>query len=302
MKPILEQLRPGARVGIIRLRSLGDCVLTTPALTLLKQYRPDLRVAVVVEERFADVFRGHPHVDAVLSPNLTEFLIWGPHLSINFHGGSRSLYLTLAGLSRHRAGFGHYRHQWAYNVKLPRAQQVFGQERPVHTAEHLASAMFALGVPLQEIPRASLFAPANPRGNPLAVIHAVASAPDKAWRADGFLAVAAHLEKAGLEVLFLGAPGEDLSAFRRFETVQPKQLRDTIGLLQQATLFVGNDSGPAHMAAACGLPVCVLFGPSQSQTWYPWKTRHVLIDGAGSMANIAEATVLRAVDELLEAA
>ena len=41
----------------LRLRSLGDCVLTTPAIALLKQARPDLELAVVVEERFAPIFR-----------------------------------------------------------------------------------------------------------------------------------------------------------------------------------------------------------------------------------------------------
>ena len=50
----------GARVAIIRLRSLGDCVLTTPAISLLRQSRPDLQVGVVVEEAFAPVFAAGP--------------------------------------------------------------------------------------------------------------------------------------------------------------------------------------------------------------------------------------------------
>ena len=66
MKTVLEQLPTGAKVGIIRLRSLGDCVLTTPAIHLLKSFRPDLKIGVVVEARFAAVFRGNPEVDAVL--------------------------------------------------------------------------------------------------------------------------------------------------------------------------------------------------------------------------------------------
>jgi heptosyltransferase-3 len=45
-----------------------------------------------------------------------------------------------------------------YNVRIPRAQDILGVDRHVHTAEHLASAMFYLGVPRCEIPRARLFA------------------------------------------------------------------------------------------------------------------------------------------------
>ena len=64
---MLEKLPSGAKVLIIRLRSLGDCVLTTPAIHILKQSRPDLRVGVMVEDRFAEIFRGNPDVNAVLA-------------------------------------------------------------------------------------------------------------------------------------------------------------------------------------------------------------------------------------------
>jgi heptosyltransferase-3 len=42
--------------------------------------------------------------------------------------------------------------------------------------------------------------------------------------------------------------------------------------LAAASLFVGNDSGPAHMAAAFGVPSVVIFGPSDPAIWGPWRT------------------------------
>ena len=69
MAPVLERLPNRARVAVIRLRSLGDCVLTTPALDILKHGRPDLRVAVVVEDRFAPVFEGNDAVETQLPPS-----------------------------------------------------------------------------------------------------------------------------------------------------------------------------------------------------------------------------------------
>jgi ADP-heptose:LPS heptosyltransferase len=65
MPTVLERLPPGARIAVIRLRSLGDSVLTTPALRLLKSHRPDLRVTVIVEPRFAAVFSENPDVDSI---------------------------------------------------------------------------------------------------------------------------------------------------------------------------------------------------------------------------------------------
>ena len=55
-------------MAIIRLRSLGDCVLTTPAIDILKRYRPDLPIGVVVEERFRAIFEGSPDIDEMLPP------------------------------------------------------------------------------------------------------------------------------------------------------------------------------------------------------------------------------------------
>ena len=56
MDNLLERLPSGSRIAVIRLRSLGDCILTTPALSLLKNHRPDLKISVLVEPPFAAVF------------------------------------------------------------------------------------------------------------------------------------------------------------------------------------------------------------------------------------------------------
>ena len=130
---------------MIRLRSLGDCVLTTPALDILKRFRPDLRVAVMVEERFRAVFEGNPDIERILPPALGALRRWRPALCLNLHGGTRSAWIAALSGARFRAGFGHFRHRIAYNVRIPRAQEILGIERKVHTAEHLASAMFYLG-------------------------------------------------------------------------------------------------------------------------------------------------------------
>ena len=72
MDSVLACLPPGSRVAVVRLRSLGDCVLTTPALDILKRFRPDLHLSLVVEDRFHSVFDGNPDVDEILSPELSS--------------------------------------------------------------------------------------------------------------------------------------------------------------------------------------------------------------------------------------
>jgi ADP-heptose:LPS heptosyltransferase len=299
MDHALQRLHDGARMAVIRLRSLGDCVLTTPALALLKQTRPDLQVAVVVEDRFAPLFTGNRDIDRILPPNAAELLRWRADLALNLHGGTRSAQLTIASRAAIRAGFAHFRFQMAYNVSIPRAQEILGCDRTVHTAEHLASAMFYLGVPIQEIPRARLLASPTTDAPPYAVIHPLASAPDKIWPAKNFLAVAQHLDReTNLEPVFIAGTHEDLSAFNRYRCVAGASLEEIKSLLAGASLFVGNDSGPAHMAAAFGLPVVVFFGTSDPQIWHPWKTESHVLTSPNGIHNIPVADAVEAIETL----
>src|SRR6266446_779894 len=246
MQTVLERLPDHAHIAVIRLRSLGDCVLTTPALDILKQSRPDLRVAVVVEDRFAPVFEGNDSVAALLPPSIPALREWQPRLCLNLHGGSRS-------------------------------------------AEHLASAIFYLGARSTQIPRARLSGVTRANSKPYAVIHPIASQPAKTWPAARFLEVAAYLD---MEPVFIAGPGEDLSAFRKYRTLAGAPLAEIKNLLANASLFVGNDSGPAHMAAAFGLPVVVLFGSSNVDVWRPWKTSSEVLSSPDGIASVSVEQVM----------
>jgi ADP-heptose:LPS heptosyltransferase len=272
---LLQRLPEGSRVAIIRLRSLGDCVLTTPAIRILKEHRPDLSLGIVVEDRYAPIFAGNPDVSAILPPVVAGLARWKPDLTLNFHGGSSSSQLTFASRARLRAGFEHFRFRALYNIQIPKAQRILGVDRKVHTAEHLGSAMFFLGVPAREIPRAQLFSsPVGPRiRGPYAVIHPKASQPDKTWAPDRFRQIAAILENEhDLEPVFIAGPEETLDEFEPYRQIVGASLEELKALLAGASLFLGNDSGPAHMAAAFGLPVIVLCGSSDPAIWGPGKT------------------------------
>jgi ADP-heptose:LPS heptosyltransferase len=297
---VLEELPRGGRVAVIRLRSLGDCVLTTPALAILRRARPDLRVGVVVEPRFRAIFESNPDLDEILQPELTTLRRFRPDLCLNFHGGPRSAWMTAFSGASRRAGFGHYRSQFAYNIRIPRAQEILHLERTVHTAEHLASAMFYLGAPFGDIPRAQLYT--AEKVSPSAVIHAVAAAPDKTWNAEGFLEVAHRLQASHADVVFIGARTDDLSPFKEFATLRGAPLSEIKGLLASASVFVGNDSGPAHMAAAFGVPSVVIFGASDPAIWGPWRTTSEVVTSSRGVAGVTVEQVLDALTRLRVAA
>jgi heptosyltransferase-3 len=295
---LLETLPQGGRVAIIRLRSLGDCVLTTPAIQLLKRFRPDLEISIVVEGRFRDIFEGNPDIAHILPPEIGALRRAHADLCLNFHGGTRSAWMTACSGSRFRAGFGHFRWQLAYNQPIPRAQESLGVDRKVHTAEHLASAMFWLGVPITEIPRARLVAPVGAGHHACAVIHPVAATAAKTWRAEGFLEVARHLQAGGTDVIFIGGPADDLAPFRGFRTLAGAPLSEIKSQLAAASIFIGNDSGPAHMAAAFGIPSVVIFGDSDATIWAPWRTPAEVISAPAGINGISVDQVLAALTRL----
>lgn len=294
---------PGSRIAIIRLRSLGDCVLTTPAIALLKNYRPDIEIAVVVENAWEAVFDGNPDLAAVLPPSAMAVRLFGPDLCLNLHGGTRSLSLTVRSGARYRAGFAHFRFSWLYNLRIPTAQEIFGVNRKVHTAEHLASAVFWLGVAPGDIPAARLFAAAPEPRSPYVVLHPVASEPGKTWPASCFIETARWLRaRLDLDPIFIGGPADDLSPFQEFTTLAGQPLTEVKRILSGASLFVGNDSGPAHMAAAFHLPLVVLFGDSDPVIWAPWKAQAEAIAAGGALAQVSVSRVISAIERLKVAA
>ena len=292
--PILARLGTTPAIVLVRLRSMGDTVLSTPAFALLRRAVPGARIHVVMDDRFADVLAGQPDIDAVLQlPSrgglgvkarlVRQIRALRPSLCLDMHGGSTAAWLTALSGAKWRAGFQHFRQGWAYNVRIPRAQQVLRRapDARVHTAEHHAAAMVHLGAPAGEIPRSRLAGTPSRRHPPYAVIHPGAAYHTKAWPADRFRAVAGELrERHGLAPVFVAGPG-DKAAARQLSGLDVRSdlpVSALSALLSGARLFVGNDSGPAHVAAAYGVPCVVVFGSSDSGAWHPWRTPHRVVE------------------------
>ncbi|MGH9327102.1 MAG: glycosyltransferase family 9 protein [Terriglobia bacterium] len=308
---LLPDLPIGARVLIVRLRSLGDIVLLTPSLRLLKEWRPDLRFSVVAEKRFHPLLAGNPNLEEVLDAG--EGRCWQKparelraaldlrkrnfSLCVNLHGGPTSAFLTRLSGARWKAGFEHFRNSGLYDILIPDARRILNQAI-VHTAEHQASAFFWLGLPRRRIPAAELFVSpaAEARWNEVlkrlevteyALLHPPALYATKAWPAERFARLGRYFEEEmALSTVFSCGPGESPSLdevesasghpIRRLD--QP-ELSVFMASISRARLFVGNDSGPAHMAAAFERPLVVIFGSSNSKIWHPWAGSRIEADG-----------------------
>ncbi len=302
---LLPDLPRRARILVIRLRSIGDIVLLTPGLELLKRWRPDLRVSVMVEPRFRALLEGNPDVEELLEPGegrgwkkissrlraVRELRRREFSLCLNLHGGPTSAFLARSSGARWKAGFHHFRARRFYDFLIPDARTLLGQPT-LHTAEHQAAAFFALGLPRAVVPAPRLFVAPEcaawwgrkrqslgiPPKQDYALLHPTALYATKQWAPENFERVGAWLEKeAGLLPLYSCGPGESaaLEAIERgagtpVRRLEGASLGQFAAALAGARLFVGNDSGPAHMAGALGRPSVVIFGSSSSTIWGPW--------------------------------
>ena len=162
--------------------------------------------------------------------------------------------------------------------------------------EHQIEWLRALGLPKAEIPPSRVIP--NPQFEAIAkdrltkaglkidsrygVVQPTSKFYTKEWTAEGFAEIADYLSsRYGLSVLLTGGPGEE----GKLKTVQDKSqskpklltslsISELGWILSRACVFVGNDSGPTHLAAALSIPVVVLFGSSDSALWSPWKASY----------------------------
>ena len=307
---LLPSLPEGARILIIRLRSLGDTVLTTPTLRALKQWRPDLRLSILLYPRFAPILEGNPNLEEILvldaegpgAPLRIARLVAALRerrfaACFNLHGGTLSALLTRLSGAPHRVGFHHFRFPAAYNRRVVLCD-VFGHDR-LHSVENQIALFYGAGLPQKEIPALEVFPQARarvsvaqklaqrglPAGTPYAVLHPIATFFTKEWPFDRYAALARALEQEhGLAPVFIagGGEGAKLDAVaqaygKALLCLEGLPLPELVALLEPAALFVGNDSGPAHIAAALGRPLVVLFGSSSSTVWRPWRTPHEVV-------------------------
>ena len=88
-----------------------------------------------------------------------------------------------------------------------------------------------------------------------------------------------------------------MTPFKAHQTVRGS-LSAAKALLSKAKVFVGNDSGPAHMAAAFGLPSVVLFGPSNHAIWGPWQTESEIVVAPDGLKQVTVSRVIAALERL----
>ena len=173
-----------------------------------------------------------------------------------------------------------------------------------HIVDHLLSPLRQWGLPVGDTPHIVLRSGDYGYVEALAaapevVIHLGSGSPAKCWPTANFHALASALQKRGWHTALLCGPveRERQLAVGSLPALHPPDLRSLAGLLAKAALFVGNDSGPGHIAAAVGTPTLTLFGPTNPRLWAPRSKRSQILQAPA--ADIAAIPTTAAIDAAL---
>ena len=167
-----------------------------------------------------------------------------------------------------------------------------------HVTEHLLSPLTkTLKIP--SLNRSPVLKISNKKMDNLDVIaHIGSSSPKKNWPLENYIIWAKNLQQKGIKVsLILGPIEKEIGITVPAETpiVCPESLEELACLLASANLFVGNDSGPGHLAAAVGTSTLTLFGPTDPKVWAPRHPKNKILSAPDkSMKSIKVDSVVSA--------
>jgi predicted lipopolysaccharide heptosyltransferase III len=302
----MHDLSKVRRVLIINLKYIGDVLLSTPVIEAIKKERKNISIAMLVNEGTETTLYNNPDLDEIFVIN--SRWRWGRQLklirtirsfnfdlSLDLTDGDRAAILgRLCGI-KYRIG---YNREQRWRGVLYH-QIVTANREELHTVDYFLEIVKALGCAAQHSgPRIYPSAIDNfvleqfiqERGlsvnMPFVVIHPGSRWWFKSWPTERFVDLARQIHKEfGFSVVVVGGVGDVGTAEKivsqcgRWAVSAAGQitLLQLGALIKRASLFVGNDAGPMHVAAAVQTPVVGLFGPTNPRVWSPWGKGHEVI-------------------------
>ncbi|HVA95333.1 MAG TPA: lipopolysaccharide heptosyltransferase II [Candidatus Dormibacteraeota bacterium] len=301
---------------------VGDAVMAIPSMEALRRARPNDEISILARPGVAELLSGQPFADrviafdyrgrhrgwlgrealvrelrgekfdaAVLLQNAFEaaWIAWraGIPERIGYARDARSALLTRA-IAVPKAGEIPRHESYYYLELLRRAGWIEGgaEIAPIHAIQLLLSDA------ARESAEATLrMAGARPGAWRCAIAPGASYGAAKCWPPDRFASLADRLiSECDADVLIFGTAGEKeiaariLSAmkFRAISLVGETPMRDLGALFSACSIFIGNDSGAMHVAAAAGLPVVGIFGPTDPEGTAPVTEKFTLMREAVS--------------------
>ncbi len=293
------------KILILKLKRIGDLILTTPALLALRQAFPEAHLTLCVLENCEGLVPALPCVDETLvfrylRPNaklLARLVTGGFDVCLDFTGNDRSAFFSLLSRAPRRITWG-----W---VKRSRHRQLAFNEfvdssvRENHTIDHHLDLLGPLGIERREVPvtlhlppdaeesAARILSEAGIDGR-YTVVHPGTARAEKYWVPERWAAIIDHIQgQLGLPCLVTGSRAEFEQAHLRAIRAHLRtpwhdgsgkaDLLALAALIRHATLLMSMDSAPVHFGTAFHTPQIALFGETNPFAWRPRHDRALVL-------------------------
>ena len=319
------------KILIIRCDHIGDVISSSVVLKPLRKAYPEAIIDVLTSSSGADILKGDPNIDNVISFNAPWFIRNGKResflagvrnmsraikkgkydIAIDLRGDARHiLAMIISGvrtrisygitgggfLLTHEVSYAGLAHETKRNIDLLAPLKIF----PDKVAVELRSAD-------SDIKDAkSLVRESGIKGS-YVVIHPVSGRTPKNWSPDKFACIIKFLkDEKSMTPVMIGSMSDKETLEDLGEGTIDLCGKTSLGMLgpiiSEASLFVGLDSGPAHIAAAVGTPTVILFsGTDDPDQWAPkGENVHVICPGKGKdLSEVSVEDVAQVVDKLV---
>lgn len=290
------------RILLTRMKFIGDVVLTTPAIRSVRTAFPDAFIAYLGDKNAVTLLEQNPHLNEIIPYDFTRPAVIEQanvalalrrrrfDLVVDFFGNPRSALLTWLSGAPVRVGPERKGRGRLYTLTVR-------DDGRAKTAVAFHNQSIAAAGIRPQPGRTELFLSADERREariylqwldresgtmdvtrPIVGIHPGGTWPAKRWLPERFGELADQVRASlGAQVILTAGPGDSgTTAAVMQHAVAPVKmltglpLRQLAAVIAHCSVFVSNDAGPMHIAAALGVPTIGIFGPGEENIWFPY--------------------------------
>lgn len=282
------------KILVISMRHIGDAILATPVTRSLRSAYPTAQLDILTYGNTAAVLEGNPDIDDIIctsqKPKLIELIklfirIFREYdlCAVTQTGDRPAVYAFFAAPFRIGEVPGRSESGWWKRYLFQRWTEF--DDINTHTVIQHMRLIDLLGIPrkydlVPPKPHTSTAPKLLAGCHSYAVLHVFPLWTYKRWSLDNWNETAQYLSALGITVVLTGSPNKMEQQY--IASLAEKMPKGTINLagktslaqlsevISNATLYIGPDTGTTHLAAATGVPVIAIFGPTNPVKWAPW--------------------------------
>ncbi len=293
---------------IIRLDRIGDLVLSTPTFRAIREHFPKANIVLFVSSYTQDIVKGNPYLDNVITIDkkigfvkklkfIKKIRAERFDLSIALSYCLFSIIATFFSGSRFRVGIDNYGLGFLFTSKISYVYKDSGNR---HEVEATLDVVRTIGI---DTKNKALYVPINKKGEFFAetffkknnistadfivAIHPGARIEYKRWSPEGYAEAADYLiNQYNAKIIITGSAEEiilskkigSLMSNKPIITSGSLNLVQIFSILKRCRLFIGNGTGPLHIAAALDVPTIAIYDCLDPiEKWFPWDNLHIAL-------------------------